>query len=130
MLKLLAELPDLRDHPAAHRAADLLLSLWSDSLTRHPYMFYMGTDFRKLKAPFIWYDLLHTLDVLTRFPHLLTDPRLLDMLTLLHSKADPLGRFTSESVWTAWAGWDFAQKKIPSRWLTFLAWRIQQRTLS
>ncbi len=87
----------------------------------------MGTDFRKLKAPFIWYDLLHVLEVLSQFPWLKADPRLGEMVELLKSKADGEGRFSLESVWTAWKDWEFGQKKSPSRWLTFLAWRIIQR---
>lgn len=41
-----------------------------------------------------------------------------------------LGKFTLESVWTAWKDWEFGQKKIPSRWLTLLAWRILRRVES
>ena len=51
----------------------------------------MGTDFRKLKVPFVWYDLLHVLDVLTQFPWLGHDPRLREMAGLLASKADAEG---------------------------------------
>ena len=87
----------------------------------------MGTDFRKLKVPFVWYDLIHVLDVLSRFAWLKDDPRLLDMLGILISKADDQGRFTLESVWTAWKDWEFGQKKEPSRWLTLMAWRILGR---
>jgi hypothetical protein len=87
-------------------------------------MFYMGTDFRKLKVPFVWYDLLHVLDVLRRFPWLRGDARLHAMLEVLKSKADQQGRFTLESIWTAWKDWEFGQKKEPSRWLTLMAWRI------
>jgi hypothetical protein len=87
----------------------------------------MGTDFRKLKAPLVWYDILHVLDVLSLFPWLKQDARLLDMLDTLRSKADDQGRFTPESIWTVWKDWEFGQKRAPSRWLTFLAWRIVQR---
>jgi hypothetical protein len=87
----------------------------------------MGTDFRKLKAPLIWYDLVHVLDVLSRFEWLRKDKRLLSMLAALKKKADAQGRFTVESVWTAWKDWEFGQKKEPSRWLTLLAWRIVAR---
>ncbi|MGE5584941.1 MAG: hypothetical protein ACM309_05290 [Bacillota bacterium] len=87
-------------------------------------MFYMGTDFRKLKAPLVWYDLLHVLDVLSQFPWLVTDARLMDMTTTLKQKADPHGRFSAESIWTPWKAWEFGQKKEPSRWITVLAWRI------
>ena len=127
MLKVLAEIPEWRDSPACHTGAETLLGLWQESTTRHPYMFYMGTDFRKLKVPFIWYDLMHVLDVLTRFAWIKEDPRLLDMLSVVKDKMDPQGRFTLESVWTAWKDWEFGQKKEPSRLLTLAAWRIITR---
>lgn len=127
MLKALSEIDDLRDSPACRAGAETLLSLWNESITQHPYMFYMGSDFRKIKAPFIWYDLMHVLDVLTRFAWLRKDPRLLDMLEILKGKADGEGCFTPESIWTAWKAWEFGQKKLPSRWLTLLAWRIIAR---
>lgn len=124
MLKALSEIEALRNSSACHTGADTLLRLWNESTTQHPYMFYMGTDFRKLKVPFVWYDLMHVLDVLSRFPWLKKDARLLDMLEILKSKADRQGRFTPDSIWTAWKDWEFGQKKEPSRWLTLLAWRI------
>ena len=55
---------------------------------------FSGTDFRKLKAPFILYDLLYVLEVLSRFPWVRTDGRFLDMLGLLQGKADADGSFT------------------------------------
>ncbi len=127
MLKALAQFDDLRDGPGCRIGAETILTLWSESRVRHPYMFYMGTDFRKLKAPLVWYDLLHVLDVLTQFPWLASDVRLLDMIDTLREKADPNGRFTSESVWTPWKAWEFGQKKEPSRWITLLAWRALGR---
>ncbi|MDD5371286.1 MAG: hypothetical protein PHQ40_19570 [Anaerolineaceae bacterium] len=127
MLKVLSESDSFRDSPACHRGADTLLRLWDESTTRHPYMFYMGADFRKLKVPFVWYDLLHVLDVLSRLAWLKQDARFLDMLAILKSKADQQGCFTNESIWTAWKDWEFGQKRMPSRWLTLLAWRIITR---
>ncbi len=127
MLKALSTTPEGRASPASRTGAETLLSLWESSLTAHPYIFYMGSDFRKLKVPLVWYDLLHVLDVLSNFSWLRQDARLLDMLAVLKQKAAPDGRFTPESVWTAWKGWEFGQKKEPSRWLTLLAWRIITR---
>ncbi len=127
MLKALSEIEELRDSPACHIGADTLLTLWSESITQHPYMFYMGIDFRKLKVPFVWYDLMHVLDVLSRFSWLKNDTRLLDMLEILKSKVDQQGSFSLESIWTAWKDWEFGQKRTPSRWLTLLAWRIIAR---
>jgi hypothetical protein len=127
MLKVLSAIEQLRDGTECRTGAETLLSLWQESTKRHPYMFYMGTDFRKLKVPFVWYDLMHVLDVLSRFTWTKRDPRLLEMLGILKSKADTQGRFTPESIWRAWKDWEFGQKKEPSRWLTLMAWRIIMR---
>ena len=127
MLKLLARLVEYRDSAAARAGAETALSLWEHSREQHPYIFYMGTDFRKLKAPLVWYDILHVMDVLTRFDWLRGDPRLGEMAAVMRTKADPLGRFTPESVYQAWNGGDFGQKKAASRWLTLLCWRVLVR---
>ncbi len=127
MLKALAQAPAWRDSPASRAGAETLLALWAASRERHPYIFYMGTDFRKLKVPFVWYDLLHVLDVLTQYPWLHGDLRLREMANLLASKADAEGHYTLESVWQAWSAWEFGQKRVPSRWLTLLAHRILRR---
>lgn len=127
MLKLLAEVDSLRDGHEARAGTETLMDLWQNSRTRHPYIFYMGTDFRKLKYPFIWYDLLYVLEVLSRFEWVRGDARFADMLAVLRAKADAQGRFTPESVWTAWKAWEFGQKKAPSRGLTLAAWRVMGR---
>lgn len=127
MLKALSAFEEGRSGDAARAGAEAMLALWHASHTQHPYQFYMGTDFRKLKVPFVWYDLMHVLDVLTRFAWLRGDARLRDMLDVMTAKADDQGRFTLESVWTAWRGWEFDHKREPSRWLTLAAWRIAQR---
>jgi hypothetical protein len=90
-------------------------------------MFFMGTDFCKLKAPLVWYDILHALDVLTQFPWLRSDSRLQAMVDVVKAKADQQGRFVPESVWTTWRGWEFCQKREPSQWLTLLAQRVLKR---
>jgi hypothetical protein len=123
MLKLLGELPEWRNHKAARAGAAALLDLWERRTNRRPYLFAMGTDFAKLKAPLIWYDILHVLHVLSRFSWLGDDTRLQEMVTIVRAKADEQGRFTPESIWTAWKGWDFGQKRHPSEWLTLLTRR-------
>lgn len=130
MLKALAYVPGCTAHPAVRNGVETALTLWEARRERHPYMFFMGTDFCKLKAPLVWYDILNVLDVLTHFDWALDDPRLHHMAAHVQAKADPQGRYTPESVWSAWKDWEFAQKKIPSRWVTFLVMRIQQRMAS
>jgi len=127
MLKVLSQFDDLRDSLVCQTGAEALLNLWFKSKERHPFLFYMGTDFRKLKAPLVWYDILHVLEVLSQFPWLRQDERLLAMLVTVKAKADPEGYYVPESIWTAWKDWDFGQKRAPSRWLTFLVWRSIER---
>ena len=127
MLKALAQLPGCREHPAVQLGLETALTLWVERRERHPYMFFMGDDFCKLKAPLVWYDILHVLDVLSRFPAAQSDPRLQELAARVRAKADAEGRFTPESIWTAWKDWDFGQKKQPSPWLTLIAERALRR---
>lgn len=128
MLKVLAHVPELRESKSAKIGVETLLSLWDESMERHPYMFFMGTDFRKLKAPLFWYDILHVLDILSHFKWAWNDKRFKNMLQVVEAKADDDGRYIPESIWTAWKDWDFSQKKVPSKGLTLFVQRISKRT--
>jgi hypothetical protein len=127
MLKLLSLYEDDRNSEYAKHSVESLLNLWENSRTLRPYIFYMGTDFRKLKAPFIWYDILHVADTLSNFEYARHDSRFIEMVDLISQKADSNGFYTPESVWQAWKDWEFGQKKKPSAWLTFLVYRIKKR---
>lgn len=127
MLKMLSQLDEWKESKEARAGAECLLNLWRKSTERHPYMFYMGTDFRKTKAPFVWYDILHVLEVLSQFEYLKNDERIKEIVNIVKSKANSEGKYTPESEWKAWQGWDFGQKKQPSRWLTFLTLRMLKR---
>lgn len=129
MLKALAQTREWHDDAGCHSGADVLLNLWQQRKEQRPYLFAMGTDFAKLKAPLIWYDILHVTEVLTHFEWLRQDNRLAEMVALVKAKADDEGRFTPESIWQAWRDWDFGQKRHPSAWLTLIAHRIIKRTL-
>jgi len=127
MLNVMAHVPELRESKSAKIGVESMLSLWDESQDKHPYMFFMGTDFRKLKAPLFWYDILHVLDVLSHFEWARKDSRFKQMLEVMKSKANPDGQFVPESIWTAWKDWDYSQKKVPSRGLTFFVQRILKR---
>ena len=126
-LKALARVPELRDGPAARAGIEMLLWHWEHQSERKIYMFGIGTDFRKLKVPFVWYDVLHVVDVLSQFPSVHPDARFREMLEAMVAQADGAGRYTAGSMYRAWKGWSFADKKRPSPWLTFLALRAQRR---
>ncbi|NLI98559.1 hypothetical protein GX441_07875 [bacterium] len=127
ILRMMSQAQEFADSKEAGKALDMLLGHWRQRKEKKYYLFGMGTDFQKLKAPLIWYDILHLLDTLTLFPKARKDPRLNEMFDIVEKKADSEGRFTPESVWTKWKGWEFCQKKEPSRWVTFLAQRILKR---
>ena len=127
MLKMLSQFEKYKNSKQAHVGVESLLNLWNKSQELHPYIFYMGTDFRKLKAPFVWYDILHVLDVLSQFSWIQNNSAIKEMVELIKSKADTEGKYTPESVWRTWKDWDFGQKKRTSRWLSFLVLRILKR---
>ncbi|MGD1993305.1 MAG: hypothetical protein PVI59_08940 [Anaerolineae bacterium] len=126
-LKALSLLPQRVGSPAARAGIEMLLWHWAHQRERKIYLFGIGTDFRKLKYPLVWYNLLHVVDVLSRFPSARADPRLREMVATLTAQADDQGRYTASSMYRAWRGWSFSDKMRPSPWLTFLALRIQKR---
>ena len=127
MLKLLSLKEKWRKSSQAKRGVETLLSLWEQRKERRPYLFAMGTSFKKLKVPLLWYDILHVLDVLSHFSMACEDQRFGEILEIVLEKADTSGKFTAESIWRAWKDWEFGQKKFPSRWITFLVLRILTR---
>lgn len=127
MLKLLSNIEKYKKSEIAQKIAQNLLSLWEDSLDKHPYMFYMGTDFRKLKAPAMWYDIVGVVDVLSHLDCIKDDERFTQMVMIIKSKQDENGLFTSEATYQKFKGWDFGQKKQPSPYLTYLCNQILLR---
>ena len=125
-LKALACFPDQLNGLPALRAAEMLLQHFSSPPGTKYYLFGAGSDFRKLKYPFVWYDILHAAYILSRIPAVIPDPRFRAMLETILSQADSAGRYTPSSMYQARKGWSFADKKSPSPWLTFLVLRLQK----
>jgi hypothetical protein len=126
-LKALSVVPELVESAATRAGTEMLLWHWSPDCERKIFLFGIGTFFRRLKYPFVWYDILHVADVLSRFPFVHGDPRLREMVDTIVEQADEDGRYTAASMYRAWKGWSFADKKAPSAWLTYLVLRIQRR---
>ncbi len=127
MTKLLIQSDPAGYADKIRHGADCLLDLWENSLDQHPYIFYMGNDFRKLKLPFIWYDILHVVEVLSRIDSCWSDRRFLQMVELINAKGTTGIGFVPESVYQVWKDWDFGQKKKPSEWMAFCVARINAR---
>jgi hypothetical protein len=62
-----------------------------------------------------------------RFPFVRADPRFREMVKTITAQADREGHHNAGSMYRAWKGWSFADKKTPSPWLTFLVLRTQRR---
>ncbi|MFH0761170.1 MAG: hypothetical protein V2A67_06675 [Bacteroidota bacterium] len=129
MVKLLNTCRGQYESPNLLAGVHNLLSLWDMSKDQHPYMFYMGTDFRKIKLPFIWYDILHLSNVLGQITEIRQHPSYQEMIGIIRSKAIPDGRYIPESVYQVWKTWDFGQKKEPSRLLTYFALQTLKKSI-
>lgn len=127
MADLLSYIPEYRNSQVAVSSVKALLSLWENSLNQHPYLFYMGTDFRKMKAPSCWYDIVSVAGVLSKYEFVRDDQRFLEMIAHIRGKQDKDGFFTPESVYQKLKDWDFGQKKVPSPYLTYLCYLIFER---
>jgi len=126
-LKAISMVPELLESEAAKLGTEMLLAHWKGEGKRKYFLFGVGTDFRKLKCPFIWYDILHVAEVLSRFSFTHDDTRMQSMVHTIIDQADENKRYTATSMYRAWKDWSFANKKTPSPWLTFLAYRIIKR---
>lgn len=126
-LKALSLLPEYQNNHVVQAGAEALLHHWEHRSEYKFYLFGIGKDFRKLKYPFIWYDLLHVVEVLSRFPFIRSDARFTQMIDAILVQADLSGRYTASSMYQSWKGWSFADKKNPSPWLTFVVFRILHR---
>jgi hypothetical protein len=129
-LRALTQIPELAESPPVRKGAEMLLGQWERQGERKLYLFGIGTDFRKLKFPFVWYNILHVVEALSYCPFVHTDQRFIEMVRLITDQADENGRYTASSMYRAWKGWSFADKGNPSPWLTFLVLRIQKRIQS
>jgi len=126
-LKALSLIPEAHQSTGVHAGIEAILGHWEHQEDYKLKMFGIGTDFRKLKYPFVWYDILHVADVLSRFRAARTDPRLAEMVEAITSQADGEGRYTASAMYRPWKKWSFADKRQPSPWITMLVLRIQDR---
>ena len=115
------------DMPLCREGTEVLLSHWENRKHYKLRMFGIGTEFMKVKYPFVFYDILHVVDVLSHFPWVWQDKRFSELICAIDIKRNVDGFFIPESVWMAFKGFDFAQKKEPSHTLTYLVERILER---
>jgi hypothetical protein len=129
VLGALAQDPGFRGSKVARKGNVFLLQCWENrgKIKYAGHDSQIGGGFEKIKYPFTDYRILKYLDVVSQYEFAKKDKRLREISGLLFSKQDSQGRFTPESVHEVWRDFDFGQKKEPSRWITFLVYRITKR---
>jgi len=121
--------PKLSESAIGRRGINFLLDCWKnrDRIKYAGHDSQIGRGWEKPKYPFTDYRILKYLDVLSRFKSIKNKPGIPEMLNILTSRQDEKGRYFAESIHKAWSDFDFGQKKLPSRWITFLTYRIIKR---
>ncbi len=125
--KALSEHPDGLKSRAAKLACEALLTHWQERGEKKYFLFGIGTEFQKLKYPFVWYNILYMIDVLSRYRHIHSDKRFLEMVDVILSKADKDLRFKPESIFMVYKKQDFSNKKEYSRMITLTVLKILRR---
>jgi len=116
-----------RRPPEVLGAARVALGVWRGRATAKPYMFGHGYQFKVVKWPTTWYDVMTALDALGRFPQLWSGPEadpadrrslaeLMACLVAYNVAAD--GRVTPQSCYRGFEDYSFGQKKVPSPFAT------------
>jgi hypothetical protein len=129
VLGALALDPSLQNAPVTRRGVRFLLECWDNrgKLRYAGHDSQIGRGWEKLKYPFTDYRILKYLDTLSRYPSARADARIADMLRLMVLGKDDAGRFTPGAIHEVWSDFDFGRKHAPSRWITYLVYRIAKR---
>ncbi len=126
-LYALAPFAEYADHPALATGVDVLLTHAERGYDHKLFMFGAGRKLFRLKYPHAWYDLANLLSVLVMVPAGRDEPRTQKLAERILEQADDDGLFTPGSIYMAWKGDDFGQKKQPSPTLTARLWAILQQ---
>lgn len=108
------------------KGIQIIENLWNDRKIRKPYLFGMGTDFKKIKYPMIWYDLLNTVNVLSYYSYAIKTKAFKEMYEVIKRKIEA-NDYIPESVYQYWKGYDFGQKKVNSEFIEKAIKQIEKR---
>ena len=123
-LKAFALLPQYHNDDFIKNGIDSILKHWREQKERKVYMFGIGTDFRKLKYPNIWFDVVHVVGVLSHYEYAAKSKEFGEMAAIIADKQQVSGGFIPESVYMAYKQYDFGQKKTESDTLTYIIYNI------
>jgi|GEM_PF-1395970 len=124
-LEVFSLIPELKESLYAKNAYEPLK--FHREYEKSIYYFGRSKKFWTLKYPFVWYNALYLADVLTRFNFLKKEKLVKELIDWIEKSQDVNGRFKPNSMFMDYKVWDFADKKEPSPWITFLCCRILKR---
>ena len=127
-LEVFSQIPELKE-------SDYSLNAYEPIRFHREYgktMYYFGRSkkFWTLKYPFVWYNALYLAEVLSRFEFMKDDELLKELVDWIESLQDESGKFKPTSMFMPYKGWDFANKKEPSPWITYLCCNILKKYYS
>lgn len=127
----IAQNPYLKEGTVSKKGLRFLLNCWENrgKIKYAGHDSAIGKGWEKLKYPYTDYRITKYLDILSRFESVRKDSRTRQMMDTLICKHDEFGRYSAESIHKVWSDFDFGQKKIPSRWITLLVYRIIRRLM-
>ena len=120
-------LSQYNDTEAVQNGIDSHILHWENRGGKKIRMFGIGTTFKKLKYPNVWFDILHVVDVLSHYPYAQEYDEFWEMWDIIKEKQKPEGGFIPESVYKAWSNWSFGQKKETSPWMTLRIYETANR---
>lgn len=118
--------PDRRPSWLAEAAATPL-AIWRRRSEERPYLFGHGYQFKSVKWPNFWYDVLWVLETVGRYPEVWSGPGARDedrraaaemAACLIAYNFDPDGRVTPRRTYKGFGGFSFGQKKTTSPFAT------------
>ncbi|PKQ10048.1 MAG: hypothetical protein CVT69_01765, partial [Actinobacteria bacterium HGW-Actinobacteria-9] len=128
-LRALSHLPDGKRPAWAVESARTPLEVWRRRGIERPYMFGHGYQFKSVKWPNFWYDVLWVLETVGRYPELWQGPAARDedrqalnelAACLTAYNFDRTGRVTPVRTYRGFTGFSFGRKKGPSPFATAL----------
>ena len=122
-LKVFSQLPEFHDEAFVQNAINSFFWHWQNTEERKVYLFAMGTHFRRLKYPLVWYDILDVGHTLSYFRYAREHAVFQEMVELIVDKQQESGGFIPESIFMNFKGWSFGQKKVES---PMLSWKIYE----
>jgi hypothetical protein len=94
------------------------------------YYFGRSKKYWSFKYPYVWYNALYIAEILSRFDFFKEELLLKETINWILESQDENGLYRPTSMFMNYKDWDFANKKEPSPWITYLCCKILKQYYS